>query len=271
MNIFNKLRWRLEKYAFDPLVKMYLSNRLFQKNNLENPPTVFSIQPRLSALDYKLVFQCMATSQDMEFLWEKNFVKAFEYGLKNDPVNIKQKEKLRYRLYINLLVARLAASSGGGYVTVGVSWGIVPKMIHFYLNKNSFWGSRNYYLIDKYERILFATQGNQIQENYCGDISFIKKCFQDKCFKIIEEYAPKGLNFIDSKISFLHLNTGDKNAEYESVKYMYDKMTRPGYILIDNYYYQKKEDSIDHFVSLKGDLILPLGNSQAIIVVDPKN
>ena len=264
MHIINKIRWRLEKYILDPIINSYLKKRIYQKNDCEN---FYTTKDGLNRIYIRKIFQSMLTNSDMEMLYQKDFDNAYSRGIKNDPINIQQKELLRYRVYVNTVISQLAVNGGGDFCTVGVSWGIVPRTIYQYLYNSDFWNSdRKYFLVDKWEKILFASEKNIVQENYCGDIEFVKNEFKEKTFKIIQEYAPKAFEGIKNKISYLHLNTGDKAAEFETIKLLYERLTNPGFIIIDNYHFSDQEDSIDGYLKKKNNFVLSLGNSQGIVI-----
>ncbi len=270
MNTFYKIRWRIEKHLIDPLCNFYLKNRFYEsppgENRHEN--LFFTAKPKLKRFEPKRIFQYMISGSNMEALYEDDFDKAFSRGILNDPININQKELLRYRVYINALIANLAKAAGGDFCSVGVSWGIVPRTIYNYLDKNRFWESgQKYFLIDKYDQVLFASSSEKItQTNYCGDINFIKNEFKEDTFQIIQEYAPEAFLRIKKKISYLHLNTADKKSELETINLVYDKMTTPGFIVIDNYTHCNNKNSIDSFLKNKNNFVIPLGNSQGVII-----
>jgi len=268
MNFFQKIKWRLEKYLIDPIVSLYLRNRLYENYPKAHGLKVFvADKNKISRFFANKYFQCIITSSNLYNIYEAHFEKSYLRGLRNDPQN--HEDLLRYRVYINSIIAKLASKQEGDFCTVGVSWGIVPRTIFEYLNIDGFWdkkGARKYYLIDKWEQILFAGMSDVKQPNYCGDFEHIKKEFFEDNYKIIKEYAPQACEKIDTKLSYLHLNTGDKKSEYETVRLLWGNITSPGYIIIDNYYYSDQEESIDGFLREVNSFVLPLGNSQGIVI-----
>ena len=266
MHFINKIRWRVEKYILDPIINFYLNKRIYEKTDNKN--LAYVTEPRLKLVHARKIFQGMISGSDMGALFQKDFDEAYTRGIANDPVNLYQKELLRYRVYINTAIASLAVQGGGDFCCVGVSWGIVPRTIYQYLDKQNFWkNGPTYFLVDKFEQVLFAGDSNKkIQTDYCGDIEFIKNEFKEENFQIIQKYAPEALHDITTKVSYLHLNTGDKVSELKTVKFLYDKLTNPGFIVIDNYHYSDDERSIDGYLKKKNNFVLQLGNSQGIVV-----
>jgi hypothetical protein len=137
------------------------------------------------------------------------------------------------------------------------------------LNQDGLWSNRKYYLVDKWEQVLVASNIGSSQSNfqsvYCGDFGWVKKEFSDPGFTIIRDYAPQGIKEIES-LSYLHLNTGDRVADVATIKLLYDRMTTPGVIVIDNYSYDCGIDSVDTFLYSKNNIVIPMASGQGIIL-----
>lgn len=262
MKLVHKLRWRIEKNTIDPLVNLYLRKRFYQKEITKHDEKVFVAgEKKLEAFPTGNVFQSMVSGSSLENVYSDDFEKAYLRGFKNEPFY--EKEPLRYRVFINAIIASQANKLVGSFCTVGVSWGIVPRTVFEFLNLRG--SSKSYYLVDKWDKSL-ASDGGTSQGNYCGDFEFIENEFSESNFKIIREFAPKGCEKISDQISYLHLNTGDRISEVETLKLLWKKITTPGFIVIDNYSFSNdSERSFDLFLKEKNNSILPLGNGQGII------
>ncbi|MDR1366191.1 MAG: hypothetical protein LBJ03_03890 [Holosporales bacterium] len=112
MNLLQKIRWRLEKYVTDPMVRHYLRFRLFEREQTKN--FAFITEPRLKKIPASKEFQDFVCAGEMNCLYEERFDAAYSRGVKNDPYNCEAKEYLRYRVYIDTIFAELARAGGGG-------------------------------------------------------------------------------------------------------------------------------------------------------------
>jgi hypothetical protein len=124
-------------------------------------------------------------------------------------------------------------------------------------------------LVDKWEQVLVASSigssQNNFQSVYCGDFEWVKKEFSDPGFTIIKDYAPQGVKEIEN-LSYLHFNTGDKVADVSTIKLLYDRMTTPGIVVMDNYSCDYGIDSVDTFLRSKDNIVIPMASGQGIIL-----
>jgi len=268
VNVLDKIRWRIEKHIFDPLVSLYLNNRIYERDKDPEKNFLFKSKPNLQRVGSKSAFQNIITEFKLDMLYEKNFEVAYENGIKDDPNNKQLKEWLRYGVYLNAIVAKLAVLGGGDFCTVGVSYGVVPRTIYDYLSSLGLWDKqRKYILVDKWEGLLFASQITKTrQSEYCDNVEFIKRKFREDSFQIIQKYAPEALHQIKNKISYIHLNTTDAEAEFKTIEFIYDKLTTPGFIVIGHYGILQTRELIDLFLEKHNNYVIPLPNLQGIIV-----
>jgi len=251
MNIIRKIRQQFVEYIkhiFDPIVNVYLRRRY----------------------GIKKAYQGMFTSSNMYEVYQSPlFNGCYERSILNDSTLARQKDSLRFRYYINASIARLAISGGGDFVCVGVSYGVAPRLIYEYLKPTGFWnGSHKFFLVDKFDQAWCPSMGTKIQQSYCGSFRFIKEEFQEKNFEIIKQHAPQAFveYRINNKISFLLLDANDMVSEYKTIELLYDQITCPGFIIIDNYGAYASNEAINSFLKTNNNFVIPIGNHQGIVI-----
>jgi len=198
-----------------------------------------------------------------KYAYEEKFEKAFTRGMANEPYYPKQ--LIRYRVYINALMANYAKNLEGDFCSIGISWGVLQRTAFEYTNLSQ-QKNKLFYLIDSWEKVLTSETSKKIS-NYCDDYDFICSEFKEPNFKIIRELAPKGCDFVKTPISFLSLNTSDTKVEIDSVAALWDQITTPGFIVIDSYTWNGHDmDAWGKFFEDKNCLRIPLPNGQGIII-----
>lgn len=260
MDLINKVRWRVEKYICDPIVRFYLEKRILDKNFTTSGDRIYKVTTnQLSGIPIKYSFQDVMSSLGADNAFEQDFEKAFLRGMQNEPCY--DKDLVRYRAYVGAIIAKMALKYSGDFCMVGVSWGILPRTVFNYCDLGN--TQKKYYLMDKWDKSI-TSEDHNARDNYCGDFDWIKNEFKERNFKIIREFAPIGCNKIDSQISYLHLNTADFNAEVKTLNIMWDKITTPGFIVIDNYSLSK--DAFDNFFKEKDIKVFSFLNRQGLVI-----
>jgi len=112
-------------------------------------------------------------------------------------------------------------------VSLGVSFGVAPLLLCEYLNLAS--TDVSFYLIDPYEgseTYLYNRDVNEVKRHWNNEIDshwILKRC--------PEAFPIEGLQ----GIAFAHINTGNRQAELDSLDYLYSNLLPGGIIVLDTY------------------------------------
>jgi hypothetical protein len=179
--------------------------------------------------------QGLTTRHETGDLYETEFDRIFRTACALDPW---ADERLRLRVYYHCRFAQIALNAPGDFLFAGVSFGVAPKAVTLALGPAL--DNRTIYLADKWQG-LRESGSNRTRDDYCADVSLVRKFFTEPNVKIVEAYVPDALGQIETKhIAFAALNTGDVDADCASLPLLWPRLSTGG-MLILNGYAQKPE------------------------------
>lgn len=170
-------------------------------------------------------YQGLTTLVDMAALHRGRFAEVFDAAYPLDPSLPPDGNLTRLRTYQTWLFAQLALRVPGDFVSIGVSCGVTPKVLYELVLKGT---GRTYHLIDP-----FVPGGGA----YCDDPRIVMDQFGgDSRVRFIRDTAPKAFPLpLEHGIAFAELDTGDSEAEIESIPYLVDQLAPGGVIVTDEY------------------------------------
>jgi Macrocin-O-methyltransferase (TylF) len=204
------------------------------------------------------------------FLQDPRFVAAYKRGIQA----VGQDARMRWRVHVALWVASQALTLEGDFVECGVNKGMLSSAIMHYLNWNSC--HKSFYLFDTF-RGLDASLLNE-EEKRAWDPSAYPECFEEvkKNFKeyervyLIKGSVPSTLNSAEiNKVSYLSIDMNCVYPEIEAVRYFWPKITKGGFILLDDYAhtgYERQHIAFDAFAKELGVSILSLPTGQGLFI-----
>ena len=231
--------------------------------------------------EYSYIGDGLATAHNTDFLKDKKFVNAYNksktitQALKNHPG-----EDILYRTYIACFCAKYALKISGDFVECGVGKGMLSRTIVDYLKFENV--KKKFYLIDTFSGIPIKQAANikekknmeflntlNFSGSYLKHIHLIFKKYNN--VKIIEGKIPEILKKSSiKKISYLSIDMNNAYAEIETIKFFYNKITKGGIVLLDDYAYGKsfilQKIYWDKFAKSKGIQILTLPTGQGLII-----
>ena len=219
----------------------------------------------------------LATNHIVDFMKDEEFIKNYHEASKGTD------HKIIYRAYILNYFAEYALklfdSNEGCFVELGTHKGLMAKVI--LLNSNI--GERNikFYLFDTFTGIPLEHISNKEMSHvkflnanfYNEDVyEFIKSKFSNYPFvKIIKGILPNTLlrsDIILDNIKFLHIDLNNQNAEVESIKILYEKLSKGAPVILDDYcyseHYRSQKDGWDKLANTMGFKILSLPTGQGL-------
>ena len=170
------------------------------------------------------------------------------------------REDLRLRYYTSCKFAKIASSLEGCFVSIGVSFGVTPRLVLEYTSsKKEYWLVDNWDGYDHYHSKVIKTRA--VHDEYCSNIEDAKEIFSgyDKV-RIVQGFAPEALESMKAeKISFLHLDTTDQKCEAASIEFLWDRIVPGGIVVIDMF-------NLSHgYVAEYAPLFKKLGCSDGVI------
>lgn len=219
--------------------------------------------------------------KNCRFLNEQYFTQAYSRGLQatNNDFNI------RYRVYILLWAARIAAAIKGDFVECGVARGMVSSAIMNCLSWNSL-QHKKYFLLDTFtgldEKELTAQEKKNIgdvsvynavsaEKVYADNFDDVVKNFSEwKNVEIIKGTIPATLEHVTSEsIAFLHIDLNCVTPEIAALEFFWPKMTSGGMIILDDYAHSGhylQMDACDKWAKENNVNILTMPTGQGLIV-----
>lgn len=136
--------------------------------------------------------------------------------------------KTRLRVYTLCTFAKIALSNNnsGDFLTAGISYGTAPLIVTEYLNLSEH--KRTCYLIDP----LNGKGGS----NYNTDFELVKNRWNPRVPSVwIREYLSPNVIKDVPPLAFIHLNTGDFDAECSTLPLLFNLLLPGGFIIQDLY------------------------------------
>lgn len=244
---------------------MFLDKKGFNKEELKIIDSFLTLTKKKSE-NFFCGDEMIVINKQLNFLNDKSFKKSFNKYAKSDFY-----KSLAYRIYFLYIFASVALNIEGDFAECGVFRGFKSKVI-FHLLKRRF--KKKFYLFDTFEGIdkRFAKKSpiNKEEHNKYGLYKFIKKRFKNSHFNIIKGPVPLTLKkFRNLKLSFLHLDMNSSIAEYETLKFFFDKMDYGSVIILDDYgLTSHNQQNIAHnkFFKIKKHMILELPTGQGVCI-----
>ena len=134
-------------------------------------------------------------------------------------------------------MAGIAARLDGDFISIGVSWGVLPFAVLEYTDTR-----KDYYLVDKWDGYI-DDKGAQSEgavkthPSYCNDFDAVRERFKKfGNVKFIYGFAPECLESLKSeKIAFLQTDAGNAEAEAKSIELLWPRIISGGIVVVDNY------------------------------------
>lgn len=168
-------------------------------------------------------YQNVSTPYDMSDLHVGPFARAFDATYRDDR-NILDSNALRLRAHFVVAFARWSLAAAGDFLSGGVSYAVMPKLLYDLLEFPTL--GRRYHLVDP--MIGFPDD--------CTDPAFVRRRLPSPNvslhLKKLEDAFPLA---IPSGLAFVHLDTGDAQAEASTLPYLLANLNRGGFLLIDGY------------------------------------
>ncbi len=219
MKLCQKIKNHINRHIVYPLIKKYFKKETFliAKGNIQE-------------IHHQSIFQhCLSFTDGSQF-YSKGFEDVLSKAMLNEPYYDSQ--IMRYRVYVACVAAHIAESyKEGDFCFIGVSWGVTPKAVEQLVDYAS--NNKICYLIDCWDGSL-TSDGHQLA-NYCSDVSHIQSSFNDPYYKIIQGYVPFACHGVESRLAFIHLNTGDVQSEVGTISLLSRILAPRAVMLIDNY------------------------------------
>jgi hypothetical protein len=173
-------------------------------------------------------FQGLYTGHQVEDLYEPKFEAAFQSAITHNPHT--RGERVRARLYFATKFAEMTAGLPGDLLFVGVAFGQAPHCILSYLRSRL--GGKRLILMDPYTGAR-SRDNDEISDQYTTDADAVAASFGRAPVDMVIGYTPDALSGIAGRtLSFVLLNTGDKEAEAASIPILLERLTPGGVLLI---------------------------------------
>ncbi|MEO8962107.1 MAG: TylF/MycF/NovP-related O-methyltransferase [Ginsengibacter sp.] len=186
--------------------------------------------------------------------------------------------KIHWRVHVILWAAYQCASIEGDFVECGTNKGGFSRAIVDYVDFTSI--DKDFYLLDTFDGLVdgLLTEDEKklgkkehFQNVYSDCYNEVKATFATFPFvKIIKGIVPDTLVQVPStKVAFLSIDMNSVKPEIEALNYFWDKMSKGGMIVLDDYSYvtcDLQYEAHNNWANEKGIKILTLPTGQGLIV-----
>ena len=153
-----------------------------------------------------------------------------------------------YSVYSFAQIA-LANTSGGDFLNVGISYGTTPLIISELLKEKI--QGRSFYFIDPMKGSLDEDTKHIYNNDFAyntDDKLVIDRWDNDIPLRWIKSYLKPSIIRNLPKLAFVHLNTSDFKAELKTLKIIFQKLAKGGFIILDMYGWESSD--VNKFDSL---------------------
>ena len=220
----------------------------------------------------------LRTEHDHRFINDMRFANARAYA--DRITNNGSMGRGLWRIHVALWTAQNAFRLGGDFVECGVYRGFLSAAIVDYLNWNSLCGDRRLFLFDTFSGLVndllspeeiaagrAEKYGNTYNNTYEAAVATFKSV---RNVKIVKGVVPDSLATQPiASVSFLHLDMNCAAPEVAALKYFWPKMTKGGFVLMDDYTYigyEPQHVALDEFAKSVGHEILSLPTGQGLLI-----
>jgi hypothetical protein len=222
------------------------------------PPVLWRAMARLRhGARANPAYQGVTTLANLSALHQGRFAQIYDAVYPNDPDLLPDGNLMRLRAYHSFLFAEIASRTPGDFVSVGISFGVTPKVLYELVLKGS---NRTYHLIDP----LTGKPG----VNYCQDAGFVLSQFGgDPLVRLYLTPAPDVFPLsLPDGLAFAEFNTGEEDAELASLPHLIPSLGEGGVILIDSYGWGPWAVRFDDVARAAGASIFCLPTGQGVLV-----
>jgi len=220
------------------------------------PPLIWSLLRKIAGRKdeyHPVSYQGVQSPFLMSRLHNGNFAITHEKWAKLDTHINRDSNTTRLRVYTVCSFAKLALNNTieGALLTAGVSFGTSALISAEYLNLEN--EKRDYYLIDPLDGSRTSTEKGMT--SYNTDFDLVKSRWNDNIpTKWIRSYLSPEIIENILALAFVHLNTGDYEAELRCLPIIFQKLALGGFIVQDLYGWQteEKQKEIDSVLSSIG-------------------
>ncbi len=214
------------------------------------------------------------------FEQDARFQAAWQRGLQT---NFGVDPGIAWRIHIGLWAASVAARAPGDFVECGVNAGFLSSAILTYLDWPRL--GKKFYLVDTFdgppleqlsarevETGSFAKILQSVTSGaYVTDLESIRRNYREwPGIEIVQGVVPDVLPAVSANpIAFLHLDMNCAYPEIEALRFFWDRMSRGGVVLLDDYSrkdYEALGDAMDELAGRLGTEIVSLPTGQGMIV-----
>ena len=214
------------------------------------------------------------TYNNADFLSDPLFQQAYAHVRRLDTSGITG-SGIEWRIHVLCWAAYHASHLEGDFVDCGVNTGLFSRAVMEYVNFGSL--DKRYYLLDtftgldpKYSSDYEMQRHHRIGYGGVDLFDQAKQTFSGFNTKIIKGPVPDTLPQVDTdKVAYLSIDMNCVLPEVAALEFFWDRMTRAGLIILDDYAYpgaEEQKHAHDRFAKSKGVQILTLPTCQGLIV-----
>lgn len=202
-------------------------------------------------------YQGVSSLADLSALHQGRFARVYDAVYPNDPDLLPDGNLVRLRVYHTYLFAEIASRTLGDFLSVGVSYGVAPKVLYDLVLKG---GKRAYHLVDP-----FTGKGGTGHRQDPADV--MAQFGGDPLVRLHMTPAPQVFPIhFDDGLAFAELSTGDEQAELASLPYLIGCLNPGGLIVIDDYGWGPWISRYDEAAQRVGASIFSLPTGQGVLI-----
>jgi len=213
----------------------------------------------------------LLTVHNSDFRKEQKFCEAYRLGKATGSWG---RQEIEWRAYVCCWAAWSVRNKEGDFVECGVHRGGLSRTVIHYIDFENL--GKQFWLLDTYEGLVDNLIGKNERclgilpngYNYC--YNEVLKTFKSiQGVKIIKGIVPDALSQVTSNhICYLSIDMNCTAPEIAAAEYFWDRVTRGGIIVLDDYGWRKhihQKIAFDRFADQRGVKVLSLPTGQGLI------
>lgn len=221
------------------------------------PPFVAASYRRMRGLPPRTSYHGVSTPYNMSQLHEGRFAAVYDPIYASDPLFRTDGNLIRLRAYFAHVFAEVAMATPGDYLAAGISYAVMPKVIYELTLKGS---GRAFQLVDP----LLDSDG----DGWCTDAAFVMQRFEGApAVRLHQRAIPDAFPLsLPDGLAFVQLDTGNEDAELESLPYLVGVLNPGGVMVIDAYGFNDLATRYDAVAEHLGQRILAMPSGQGVLI-----
>ena len=210
----------------------------------------------------------LISRHNCDFLMNESFVKAYQFASEAT-----KQERPYWSAYLLQWAAQQAARVDGDFVECGTARGFAAASILSSVDLAAL--KKRFFLFDSWEGLLvdqlteherttlYGNRLGRVNQDYSGYYEEVKRTFAPFPYvSLVKGYVPASLSQVEiPRVGFLHIDMNAVYPEVEALRYFWPRLTRGGWVILDDYGQPGREEQKQGMDRLAAELRIEIFSS----------